>query len=381
MSLFPIMPDGIAAKMDGVFDGKVALLPSPTIQNHAANLSYDHDGKLECCWFGGSLEGKSDISIYRSRFNGSEWEDTEQLSFDKHRSEQNPIIFRPNAQSSLLIHTAQPGGNQDECVVHMRSIEQAQASCHLPLPLGTFVRATPIVRKRDHAWLLPLFHCTQKEGAKWTGRHDTASVAISQDQGQTWKVVPVPDSVGCVHMTIVPKTENHYFAFFRRRQADFIYRTESFDGGDNWSTPTPTSLPNNNSSIAAIRLSDGRLAICCNPINKDMSDDRRTSLYDELGEDERPDADGGCDVIWGIPRAPLIVAVSEDDGDTFPIQVIVANSDGRCLSNNSIDGENHELSYPALAENPEGGLDVAFTLHRRAIAHVRLSPSQIGVKK
>ncbi|MEZ5476499.1 MAG: exo-alpha-sialidase [Thiolinea sp.] len=378
MSLFPSAPDAIALRMDGCFDGKVALLPSPAIQNHAAFLSHDHAGNLECVWFGGSLEGKSDICVYRSCLKNSQWTEAEQLSFDETRSEQNPIVFRPDEKRSLLIHTAQPGGKQDECVARMRDI--GQQAHDLSLPLGTFVRATPMIRPADQAWLLPLFHCTPQAGAKWTGRHDTASVAISVDQGATWRVVAVPGSVGCVHMTLVPKTATHYLAFFRRRQADFIYRSESLDAGESWSEPVPTVLPNNNSSIAAIRLSDGRLAICCNPINKDMSNDRRTSLYDELGDDSRPDADGGCQVVWGVPRAPLIVAVSEDEGSSFPVQILVANSDGRCLSNNSIDGENHELSYPAIAENSEGGLDVAFTLHRRAIAHVRLSPEQIGVK-
>ena len=379
MSLFPSSPERIAEKMNGEFDGKVALLPSPVVQNHAAFLSYNHDGLLECVWFAGSLEGKSDICVYQSTFDGSCWSAATQLSDDADHSEQNPIMFRPSADKSLLIHTAQAGGKQDECTVRMRQLGEAYQT--LDLPKGTFVRATPVIRPSDNAWLLPLFHCTPRAGAKWTGRHDTASVAISNDQGASWRLAEVPNSIGCVHMTIVPKTDGAdgaYLAFFRRRQADFIYRTESHDGGETWAEPTPTKLPNNNSSIAAIRMSDGRLAICCNPMNKDMSYDRRASLYDELGNDARPDAEGGCEAIWGVPRAPLIVAVSSDHGETFPTQVVVANTDGRCLANNSEDGENRELSYPAIAENAEGGIDVAFTLHRRAIAHVRLSPEQIA---
>lgn len=376
MSLFPGTPEGIAAKMDGQFDGKVALLPSPVVQNHASFLSHDHAGVLECTWFGGSLEGKSDIAIYRSRFDGARWSQAQYLSTDDTRSEQNPIMFRPDAATCLLLHTAQPGGDQDKCVVRMGT--PGQSLRDLPFPAGTFVRATPVIRPSDGAWLLPLFHCTPQGGAKWTGRHDTAAVGISLDRGESWKIASVPNSVGCVHMTIVPKSDAHYFAYFRRRQADFVYRTESLDGGESWSAPTPTALPNNNSSIAAIRLGDGRLAICCNPINKDMSNDRRASLYDELGRDERPEASGGCEAIWGVPRAPLIVALSDNDGDSFCQQIVVANSDGRCLSNDSLNGENHELSYPAIAENKQGGLDVSFSLQRRAIAHIRLTPQQIG---
>jgi predicted neuraminidase len=44
-----------------------AFLPSPCVQNHAANLAFLADGTLTCVWFGGTMEGMGDISIYMSR--------------------------------------------------------------------------------------------------------------------------------------------------------------------------------------------------------------------------------------------------------------------------------------------------------------------------
>ena len=44
-----------------------AYLPSPCIQNHAANLAFLPDGTLTCVWFGGTMEGMGDISVYMSR--------------------------------------------------------------------------------------------------------------------------------------------------------------------------------------------------------------------------------------------------------------------------------------------------------------------------
>ena len=41
-----------------------AYLPSPCIQNHAANLAFLPGGTLTCVWFGGTMEGMGDISIY-----------------------------------------------------------------------------------------------------------------------------------------------------------------------------------------------------------------------------------------------------------------------------------------------------------------------------
>ena len=113
-------------------------------------------------------------------------------------------------------------------------------------------------------------------------------------------------------------------ALFRRRQADFVDRTESQDAGRTWSTPAPTDLPNHNSSIAAIALDVGRVAVICNPVNAAASADRRTSLYEELGgEDDRPEAgsDRRLRPIWGVPRAPVMVCISSHGGLTFPQRI------------------------------------------------------------
>ena len=44
-----------------------AFLPSPCVQNHAANIMPLPGGDLACVWFGGTQEGIPDISVYFSR--------------------------------------------------------------------------------------------------------------------------------------------------------------------------------------------------------------------------------------------------------------------------------------------------------------------------
>jgi predicted neuraminidase len=371
-----VSPDSIAAGMDGRLRaagaGRAeALLPSPMPQNHAAFLAR-RDGALDCLWFAGSLEGKSDISIHRSTLRGDTWTRAQRLSDDPERSEQNPVQFTAPDGRTLILHTAQPGGNQDACVVRMR--QAGRPPRDLPLPPGTFIRA-PVLVRDDGAWLLPLFRCVSRPGAKWTGSHDTAALAISTDAGERWRLVEVPGSLGCVHMTPVPLQGGRLAAFFRRRQADAVHRSESRDGGETWSAPEPTDVPNNNASIAVVALRDGRLAMACNPVGAAGDPGRRASLYDELGEaDERPNATGGCNPVWGVRRAPMALCVSDDGGRTFPLRRVVEDGPGTCLTNNSLDGSNRELSYPALLEAGDGALDLAYTCHRRAIRHVRLAP-------
>ncbi|MGN8154285.1 glycosyl hydrolase [Agrobacterium tumefaciens] len=383
-------PDEIARRMTGALtqtiDGRSeAFLPSPMIQNHAAFLHRQADGSLICAWFGGSLEGKSDISIYASvlRKNASTWGPAQRLSFDPDHSEQNPVLFQAPDGRLILFHTSQPSGNQDECRIRMAElvIDPADPTRlfssegqYLDLPRGCFVRA-PLVIRRDGAWLLPIFRCVQRPDQKWNGSHDTAAIGVSQDNGQTWRLEELSQSTGCVHMSPVSIGNSASAAFFRRRQADFVFRTESTDEGRSWTVPAPTDLPNNNSSIAAITLSDGRIALICNPVNHEASSDRRASLYDELGEDDgRPDADptGGIVPVWGVPRAPVSVCLSTDGGKTFPQRILIEDGAGTCLSNDSIDGRNLEMSYPWLLPDPDGSLHIAYTYHRRAIKYVHL---------
>jgi predicted neuraminidase len=385
-------PDEIARNMNGVLQTvstgrEEALLPSPMVQNHAAFLHKLDDGALVCAWFGGTLEGKSDISIFASVLvdGSSTWGSPQQLSFDPSHSEQNPVLFAAPGGKLWLFHTSQPSGNQDECRIRMVEVLRdpadpqrlsAPGGRYLDLPRGCFVRA-PLVVRDDGAWLLPIFRCVQRPGQKWNGSHDTAAVGISLDGGQTWQLDELAQSTGCVHMSPVPLGAGHYAAFFRRRQADFVYRTESSDGGRSWSVPAASDVPNNNSSIAAIRLRDGRIAMIGNPVNAAQSTDRRASLYDELGEDDgRPDADpsGGCVPIWGVPRAPVTVCLSDDGGLSFSRRLLIEDGPGTCLSNDSTDGRNQEMSYPWLLEGPDGSLHLAYTYHRRAIKYVRLAP-------
>ena len=376
MSIFslPSNISGIIERMNGkvqTFSNgwQAALLPSPCVQNHAAFLYRGLDGDLRCAWFAGGLEGKSDICIHSSILDEKSglWQSAQALTDDPVRSEQNPVLFSPDGQRTLLFHTAQPGGNQDQCIVRMREVGKSPRNTDLPT--GSFVRARPIVRS-DGAWLLPLHHCTHVPGSRWTGRHDYASVAITTDEGHSWRCVNVPNSTGCVHMTLVPLDGDKIIALFRRRQADFIYKTLSEDGGESWQEPTATNIPNNNSSIAAMRMKDGRIALVCNPVNAQMDSSRRDSLYDELGIDERPEAAGGCQPIWGVARAPLSLFFSTGDGEHFGDEIILWNSSGNCLTNNSEDGLNQELSYPTILQSDAGDLNIAFTLHRRAIAHI-----------
>ncbi len=356
-----------------------AWLKSPCVQNHAANLIELRNGDIACVWFGGTQEGIPDISPYFARLpkGADQWSEPVRLSDDMSRSEQNPILtYGPDGKLWLLF-TAQLGGNQETALVRYRVSDDEGHSWSPVRTLidepGTFVRQPPVLRHNGD-WLLPVFLCRTPPGTKWTGDHDISEVRISRDGGQTWSRQTVPDSTGCVHMSIV-EGPNGLTALFRSRWADNVYLSHSTDGGLSWTAPHATVLPNNNASVQAIRLRDGRLALIHNHSSRLDATERRLSLYDDLEDDGAGALAApaeGRSAFWGAPRAPLTLSISTDDGQTWSRRDIELG-DGYCLTNNSREQLNRELSYPSIIEGADGSLHIAYTYFRQAIKYVHLT--------
>ena len=364
-----------------------SYLPSPCVQNHAANLAFLPDGALSCVWFGGTMEGMGDISVYMSLLEPGQrrWSDPRKKSHDPTKSEQNPLIFTAPDGHVWLLFTSQTSGNQDGAVVKRRistdggkSFGPTDVLCAVP---GTFVRQ-PIIVNGAGDWLLPVFRCIGQTGRRWTGDADRAAVLISRDEGRSWVMEEVPESIGAVHMNIVGSDGDAMVSFYRNRFATNVLRSRSDDGGLHWSPPEPIELPNNNSSIQAIRLKSGVIAMVYNHSNASMSDARRQSLYDEIESEGAADetiAASNCAASarpagWGGPRAPRRLAFSMDGGRPFPRRIDLDTGDGYCLSNNSKDSLNREFSYPSIVEDEEGRLHIAYTYFRRTIKYVCLEP-------
>jgi predicted neuraminidase len=376
--------------------GHTAYLPTPTVQCHAANLAWLPNGDLACVWFGGTQEGVSDITAYLSRLpSGSDtWLDPVPLSDDPTRSEQNPILFTAPNGDVWLLYTAQLAGNQDTSEVRRRISRDGGDTWEAPTVLlpatdtgGVFVRQPPVVLASGRI-LLPVFNCVTVPGEKWVGNADTSSVWLSDDGGATWSEAAVPGSLGCVHMNIVVRQDGSLWACFRSRWADHVWETTSDDDGVTWADPTPTVLPNNNSSIQAVATAGGEVALVFNNSSSLDATERRVSLYDEIDDEgvvdgldgpvvaepspEEAEARGRRTAFWGAPRAPMTLGLSPDEGRTWPVLVDLETGDGYCMSNNSRDGLNRELSYPSVLPGRDGDLHVAYTYHRRAIKHVHL---------
>ena len=335
---------------------------------HAPALLELPNGDMLCCWFAGTYEGSADIRIICSRLerDGDRWSKPVDISGDPTRSEQNPSLFYGPDDAVWAIYTAQLDRQAGKDNMQFTSQIRCQKSTDggrtwgpyetLFAREGSFCRQ-PIQVLANGRWIFGNWLCTDSvDGLSG----DPTAVQISDDQGRTWRQVDMPNSRGRVHANVVEMDDGHLLAFMRSREADFIYRSESFDWGDTWSEPKPTPLPNNNSSISALRLQSGRVAIAYNPTCT-------------------PDPKPGK-AAWPGLRCPVAVALSEDGGLTFPIVRWMERGEGYMGEENRTNNKQYE--YPYLMQSRDGMLHLAYAAFTRlGVKYVRFSEQDVLGKK
>ena len=140
-------------------------------------------------------------------------------------------------------------------------------------------------------------------------------------------------------------------ALFRSRAADHIYRAVSYDYGESWEPPQALNLPNNNSSISAIRLHSGTLAM----------------VYNAVAYNDQPDI-----TVWPYQRYAITLALSEDEGLSWPWRRMVELGEGWTGEKN--DQCNCRYEYPVMMQGPDDVIHLAYSWkNRRCIKYVRIA--------
>ncbi|MDY6321373.1 MAG: sialidase family protein [Succinivibrio sp.] len=355
-----LTPDG-ALYENELMDCVQALIPpGPYKTAHAPCLLALPDGAMLCCWFAGSFEGAADVSIVCARLekDGLKWSEPVMVSGDPERSEQNPSLFLAPSGEVWCMYTAQLARAKGKDNMQFTSQVRLQRSrdggrtwsaYETMFPKeGTFARQ-PIQVLSNGRWIFSNWLCSDSASGL---AGDPTVFQISDDEGKTWREVPMPESSGRVHANVVELGGGRLAAFMRSREADFVYRSESEDYGDTWSAPVPTELPNNNSGLSAIRLADGRIAIACNPTCA-------------------PQHEKGA-AAWPGLRCPVCIAISEDEGKTFPIRRNLEQGEGYCGALNRTN--NRQYEYPYLMQTNDGMLHLAYAARDRlCIEYQRVS--------
>lgn len=360
-------------------EGTWALLEPAGRQNHAPQLCWVNSELLACVWMAGGQEGTAGMSIFISelRRGRTRWSRPRMISGDELRSEQNPILYVACDGRLQLIHTAQhvrdPNDQswQREGAAFSMQWTAALRNRARSLSSRRWTRSSdllndpafcrhPPYRRNDGYWLLPIYRSLREGGA--FGQDHSEVLVLNPDGSSTDQIYTVPKSVGRVHGSIVlSKDGKSLIQFFRSRLADNIYRSYGSLDGSVWTPPLPISLPNNNSSIQACRLSSGLLAMIYNRFRLDNGDQSSQSW----GE-----------ANWPRTRWPLSIALSPDDGDTWPWIRDIDTGLGFCGTRNW--HLNGQLAYPTLLEGNPGELHLAYSwAGREAIRYVCLEESTI----
>jgi len=315
---------------------------APYPQCHASTIAEVGPGKLVAAWFGGTRERAPDVGIWLARQENGRWLDAVEVANGvqpdgTRQPTWNPVLFQPKDGPLVLFYKVGPSPSQWWGMM-MKSADGGKSwSVPVRLPDGVLgpIKDKPVLLA-DGAWLCP--SSTEGSNAGWRVHFE-----LTRDAGQTWEIIGPVDrgnNLDAIQPTVLFHSDGRFQALCRTRNG-VIATTWSSDGGRIWSPLAATSLPNPNSGIDAVTLSDGRQLLVYNH---------------SVPPPDRP--------TKGV-RYPLDVAISSD-GITW--QHVLTVEDRPCESG---------YAYPAVIQTADGLVHITYTWNRQHIKYVVLDPKQL----
>lgn len=328
---------------------------------HASTLVRSpQTGGLLVAFFAGDKEGSGNTAIWLAEKHSDGWQAARRVVAKPGVAHWNPVLHVDRPQNCLwLFYKTGPD-------VHHWVTEYVTSgdggltwSDPRPLAVGDRLPRGPVKNKllvmSNGEWLAP----ASIEGQQWWD----AFVDLSCDGGHQWQRYAIPlvhhqgqpseqalwqglaDNAlwetdlntifqwdGVIQPTLWESQPGHIHALMRSSR-HVIYRSDSTDYGRTWCSAYPTTLPNNNSGIDAVKVADDLLVLVYNPV---------------FGN-------------WG-KRSPISVAFSTDNGASWS------------TPHDLLDGEG-EFSYPAIIADQDT-LHITYTWNRKNIIY-----QQVMVKK
>ncbi|WPP50448.1 sialidase family protein [Catalinimonas niigatensis] len=301
----------------------------PFPQCHASTLVRLDNGQFLVAWFGGEHEKNDDVGIWLSKGRPGAWSEPQEVAKLREDPHWNPVLFQSEEGEVFLffkvgkeiddwetwLMTSTDGG---ESWTEAQELVAGDKGGRGP------VRNKPIILS-DGTWIAG---ASNEDNKVWN-----AFVDRSTDQGKTWEQSEYLEldrneieGEGVIQPTLW-ESERGKVHMLIRSSAGVICRSDSEDYGKTWSPIYKTDLPNPNTGIDVAQFEDGTLALAYNR------------------DDEN----------WGA-RAPLSVAISEDNGLTWPRMLDIEQGD-----------EEDEFSYPAIISFGDT-IAVSYTWQRQKIA-------------
>ena len=303
---------------------------------HVSSICELPDGRMTAVWYAGSREGARDVALYvSSREAGltNAWstpvsagthEAAGEETFRYVKKVGNAIVFSgTNDQLHLLYVTTGFGGWSCSQLNLKTSIDGgATWSRSRRLGLSPFLNISELVKNApvptaDGGFVVPIYHEVMGKFPELLWLRPSAdgfeAIKTRAFGGRT-----------AFQSSIVALNETNAVMLCRAAgSVKKIHTTRTSDGGRTWSALETIDLPNSDSGLNAIRLSDGRLLLAFN------------------------DTDSG--------RDNLRLAISADDGVTWKRAATLVAEAGE------------EFSYPTVLQTSDGLIHVTYTWKRKGI--------------
>lgn len=313
-----------------VRDGLIFPLDNrPTPGCHASTIEQAKDGQIVAAWFAGADEGEDDVGIWVSRLEDGKWSRPVEvangvMSVQERYPCWNPVLFQPKEGPLVLFFKVGPTPSKwwGEWTVSDDAGKTWAPQRRLPPEVMGPIKNKP-VQLADGRILCP----SSSEHKGWQ-----VHVEVTRDL-KNWQVIgPLNDGadISVIQPTILTYADGRLQMLCRTRRERFIAQTWSDDGGETWTPLTLTTVPNPNSGIDAVTLTDGRQLLVFNNTPKG--------------------------------RTPLNVAISQD-GQKWDVVLTLEDQPG-------------EYSYPAVIQSADGLVHITYTYWRQSIKHVVLDPGK-----
>lgn len=325
----------------------------PTAFCHASTIIRLRSGGLLCCWFGGSHEGEADVAIYAAHRDAAGWSAPVKLA-DGAEANWNPVLFHREDGTLLLFY------KEGQQIAHWRTLVLTSQddghtwSAPAELVPGDAsggrgpVRNKPIRLKSgrilaggstEHGIWQAFADISDDDGRTWRKSTPVLIKNLRYRQGEKTAESDIAVSAqsfygrGVIQPSLWQSSDGSVHMLLRSSEG-FVFRADSEDEGESWSTAYALTMPNNNSGLDLVRLEDGTLLLVCNPVAAN----------------------------WGM-RSPLSLFASTDDGANWVKLLDLETAQG-------------EFSYPAII--PHGHqVHISYTFDRKNIAVVSLEAGKL----
>jgi predicted neuraminidase len=291
---------------------------------HASTIAQTPHG-LVAAWFGGKDEGDVSVGIWVARQVEEKWTPPEEVadgvSEDGRRYPcWNPVLFQPAEGPLILFYKVGPSPSEWWGMRKTSSDGGQTWSAATRLPDGIL---GPIKNKPIEVEPGVLLCGSSTEHDGW--RVHIERVDLNGWQWSKTEPLASEAEISAIQPTILRHGNGRLQILCRTRERQ-VGESWSEDGGKTWSGLNLTDLPNPNSGIDGVTLTDGRHLLVYN--------------HTQRG------------------RSPLNVAVSQDGKSWQQIAVLEA--------------EPGEYSYPAVIQTSDAKVHITYTWKRERIKHAVL---------